>query len=66
MGTGNEPQRNPLGQPPQAQSGQKAGKGPGPQDEDQSRKGQPGKGTTLPNEAVHPDRSGKGQTSNGK
>ncbi|HET9241169.1 MAG TPA: hypothetical protein VFO10_28145 [Oligoflexus sp.] len=66
MGTGNEPQRNPLGQPPQSQPGQKAGKGPGPHDEDPSRKGQAGKGTAPSHEVVQPDRSGKGTASNGK
>lgn len=66
MGTGNEPQRNPLGQPPQSQPGQKAGKGPAPHDEEHIRKGQSGKGTVQVNEVGQPDRSGKGQTSNGK
>jgi hypothetical protein len=66
MGTGNEPQRNPLGRPPQAQPGQKANKGPGQQGEDPSRKGQAGNGTAQSNEAVQPDRNGKVPTSNGK
>jgi hypothetical protein len=66
MGTGNKPQRNPLGQSPQSQPGQKVDKGSGPHDEDQIRKGQPGKGTAQTNEVGQPDRSGKGQTTNGK
>lgn len=66
MGTGNEPQRNPLGRPPQAQPGQKTGKGPEPQGEDPSRKGQAGNGTAQSREVVQSDKNGKVSTSNGK